>query len=323
MEIDLVCCFVDGADPEHQARRLAAWQLALASGLPGVVNNPVHYEQAGELTYAIRSSLMFMPWLRHIIVVTDGQSAPVDPELLSSGRVRLVSHRDLIPADYLPLFSAPIIESFLHRIDGLSDIWLYQNDDFLLGGPIAMEEFVTRGGQLAVRTYPAVLRLALRQACAAGLAPRGYDNPYTFGIANSVRLLRREAGLKPWQLRTPRHFTQVYRKSTGRLTERTFATALDRFRRLRFRSFEQLSFSTLVTSMEAASYGLAPPPPAPRGDRAFFDFADCSGNAARARMWRKVQRSRARFLCLNNIPPSERDSLVKAMALRGLGGPTE
>ena len=323
MEIDLVCCFVDGADPAHQARRLAAWQMALASGRPGLVNHQGHYEQAGELTYAIRSSLTFMPWLRQIIVVTDGQSAPMDRDLLSCGRVRLVTHREFIPADYLPLFSAPIIESFLHRIEGLSDVWLYQNDDFLLGGPVAMEEFVSGSGQLAARTYPAVLRLALRHACTAGLAPRGYHNPYTVGLANAVRLLSAEVGLRPWQMRTPRHFTQVYRKATSQLTERTFVTALERFRRLRFRSFEQLSFSTMVTSMEAVSHGLAAPPPAPRSDRAFFDFADCSTNAERARMWRRVQHSRARFLCLNNIPPSERESLVKAMALRGLGGPPQ
>lgn len=321
MEIDLVCCFVDGTDPVHRARRSETWYLAQASGMRQLVNHPVHYEQAGELTYSIRSCLKFMPWLRHIIVVTDGQPAPVDPHLLSSGRVRIVSHRDFIPADYLPLFSAPIIESFLHRIEGLSDIWLYQNDDFLLGGPISRNEFVTPSAQLAVCTYSALLRLGLRRACAAGLAPRGFCNPHTFGISNAATLLRREADLKLSQLRTPRHFTQVYRRSTGLLTEATFASALDKFRRLRFRSFEQLSFSTLVTSIEAASHGLAEPPPSPRGDRAFFDFADCNSDAARARMWNKVQRSRARFLCLNNIPPIEKTAFEQVMALRGLGRP--
>ena len=31
MEIDLVCCFVDGADPRHLAARSEAWQQALVS----------------------------------------------------------------------------------------------------------------------------------------------------------------------------------------------------------------------------------------------------------------------------------------------------
>ena len=321
MEIDLVCCFVDGADPRHLAARSEAWQQALASGIPGLVNHGVHYEQVGELTFSIRSALRFMPWLRRIIVVTDGQLPPVDPQLLASGRVRVVCHRDFIPAEYLPLFSAPIIESFLHRIDGLSDIWLYQNDDFLLGGPVLAEEFVSSGGLLVVRAFPAVLRHVLRYACAARLAPRGYCNPYTFGISNAVMLLRREAGLSLGELRTPRHFTQVYRRSTGQLVEDRFAAALDRFRRLRFRSFKQLSFSTLVTSMEAATRGLAVPPPSRRGDHAFVDFGDCNGPAALAGAWRKVQRSRARFLCLNNIPALERHALARVMALRGLGEP--
>lgn len=321
MDIDLVCCFVDGDDPTHLAARSEAWQRARQSGASKLVNATRQFQQVGELTYSIRSALRYMPWLRRVIVVTDGQAAPVDSHLLASDRVRIVAHRDFIPASYLPLFSPPIIESFLHRIDGLSDVWVYHNDDFLLGGEVAADEFVSPDGRLAVHAYPSLIRHLLRSACALGLAPRGYCNPYTFGVSNSTLLLRRVKGIRMHQARTPRHFTQIYRRSTAYLAERVFADDLERFRRLRFRSFEQLSFSTLVTTMESVTHGLARPAPLPAPDLAFHDFLDCSGERDLAGMWQKVRQSRARFLCLNNIPVAERQRFEAVMTERGLGEP--
>lgn len=321
MEFDLVCCFVDGDDPAHQAARSEAWQRAQASCSSELISQTLHFQQVGELTYSIRSALRFMPWLRRIIVVTDGQAAPVDPHLLASGRVMVVAHRDFIPADYLPLFSPPIIESFLHRIDGLSEIWIYHNDDFLLGSPVGPEELLSSDGRLAVHVYPSIIRHALRLASARGLAPRGFCNAYTFGVSNAALLLNRQRGVGMMKVRTPCHFTQVYRRSTAYLIEQTFPAAVERFRRLRFRSVEQLSFSTLVTTIESVTHGLAKRAPSLPRELAFYDFLDCRDERDLMRLWQKVRKDRARFLCLNNIPVEQKQVFQRVMAERGLGGP--
>lgn len=54
----------------------------------------------------------------------------------------------LLPEHATPTFSSNVVEQFLHKIPGLSDIFLYWNDDFFLGRPVAASDFVgvTGGG---------------------------------------------------------------------------------------------------------------------------------------------------------------------------------
>jgi hypothetical protein len=317
--IDLVCCFVDGADPAHRARRQIAWDAATAAGQTGLVNAAGQFEQVGELTFGVRSVLHYMPWVRHVIVVTDDQTPPIDAALMASGRVRIVQHHEFIPPRYRPVFSGAIIESFLHRIAGLSDIWLYNNDDFLIGEPLAVADFVSASGQLVERCYPALFRQVLRRALKFGLAPGGYRNPYTYGIANALELLQRQMDFRASAVRTPRHFTQVYRRSTGYFIDEHLGDALEGVRARHFRNFSQVSFGTLMASLELVRHGTVRPSAARRRTSRFFDVADARTPKARERLWQAVAESRASFLCINNIPLSDRTQFERAMAARGLG----
>lgn len=44
---------------------------------------------------------------------------------------------------YLPTFSSPGIEANIHRIPGLSDKFLYLNDDVMFGSPVWPDDFYT------------------------------------------------------------------------------------------------------------------------------------------------------------------------------------
>jgi hypothetical protein len=318
--IDVVYCFVDGSDPRHRHARSAAWEVERRR-TSDLINAAGYFEQVGELTYSVRSTLMFMPWVRQIVIVTDGQPAPVDQSLVAEGKVRVVDHKEFIPDRFRPVFSPPIIESFLHHIPDLSEIWIYQNDDFFLGAPVCREDFVTPAGQLVVRTYPSLMRHGLRRACEWRVAPRGFCNPYTFGVSNAARLLRDRLGIRLSAVRTPRHFTQVYRRTTAHRLEACLPDELESFRALHFRSFSQLSFSTLVTTLELTTAGRSGSTSARDLRSSFFDFADVRGPAAMQGMWAKLQASRAHLICLNNIPLSEKQNFERVMAARGLGDP--
>lgn len=96
-----------------------------------------------ELKYSLRSLEKHAKWIRNVYIVTNGQV----PHWLnvSHPKIRLVTHEHIFPnKSHLPTFSSPAIESHLHRIDGLSERFLYFNDDLMLGAPIWPEDFYTR-----------------------------------------------------------------------------------------------------------------------------------------------------------------------------------
>ena len=102
------------------------------------------YRSSDELLYSIRSLFRFAPWVRHVYVVTAGQvpSWMVDyhPQLT------VVPHSALYPnQSHLPTFSSSSIEVHLHRLEGLSEHWLYFNDDVLLGSAVQPSDFYTPG----------------------------------------------------------------------------------------------------------------------------------------------------------------------------------
>ena len=105
------------------------------------------YRDNEELRYSLRSLEKYAPWIRHVYLVTDDQV----PYWLntSAHRMTVLSHKDIFSGDerkFLPLFSSPAIEARLHRIPGLSEQFIYFNDDVLLGAPVSPGDFLTSTG---------------------------------------------------------------------------------------------------------------------------------------------------------------------------------
>jgi hypothetical protein len=333
MMIDMVFTYVDGGDPVHAAKREAArrkfqspTQAVYAGTAPA--ERHIWYHGVDEITYAVRSVVKFLPWVRRIFIVTDEQPPPIDRHLLHSGRVVIVDHREIVPETYRPVFASTIIESFLHRIPGLSDIYLYNNDDFMHGAPVApvdVMEIAAEGTKLKLRTVPAGVREFIRRA--SDLAPRMLPraNPYTVGISNACRLLRQQQGLGWMELVMPRHVMQVYRVATARRIEQELADPLHATRQLHFRSHRQISWSTLAYSLERRWFGAAVSPlhRAITGhpDELFIDFSRYERQSAKDRAWTRLQGSAAKFLCLNNIPPADKQLFEQTMQRWGLGLP--
>ncbi|UXN31285.1 stealth conserved region 3 domain-containing protein [Glutamicibacter sp. M10] len=140
--IDAVYTWVNGNDPKWSAKRKEATGDFSPSGLAG---GEIRYLNRDELRYSLRSLHQHAPWLRHIYVVTDGQR----PAWLSEHeKVTVVDHRDIFPDDsVLPVFNSHSIESVLHNIPGLSEHFLYLNDDVFLMRDQVPENFFTSVGQ--------------------------------------------------------------------------------------------------------------------------------------------------------------------------------
>lgn len=70
--------------------------------------------------------------------------------------VTIVTHEQIYNnKSHLPTFSSPSIETHLHRIKGLSDKFLYLNDDVMFGRDVWPDDFFTRGrGQKVYLSWP-------------------------------------------------------------------------------------------------------------------------------------------------------------------------
>jgi hypothetical protein len=132
--IDIVYLWVDGADARWQASRRAA--LARCGENPGLApfgDVQGRYRDNGELRYNLRALQHFFPDHGHVHIVTDGQR----PAWLRDGPgLSVVDHRALMPATALPVFDSGHIESYLHHLPGLSERFIYLNDDVFFGAPV-------------------------------------------------------------------------------------------------------------------------------------------------------------------------------------------
>ena len=70
------------------------------------------------------------PWVNNVYLITNGQKP--DWLNLEHPKLKLVTHREFMPKEYLPTYNSAAIELNLHHIEGLSENYLYFNDDTYL-----------------------------------------------------------------------------------------------------------------------------------------------------------------------------------------------
>ncbi len=139
MDIDFVIPWVDGSDPEWQA----AFKQWLPANTEGLDVSEARYRDWGLLPYWFRGVEKFAPWVRKIHFVTNGQI----PSWLNVNhpKLHLVNHKDIMPAEALPTFNSNAIEMNIHKIEGLSENFVYFNDDVFLVGEVTPEYFFKKG----------------------------------------------------------------------------------------------------------------------------------------------------------------------------------
>ncbi|CAI5786198.1 N-acetylglucosamine-1-phosphotransferase subunits alpha/beta [Podarcis lilfordi] len=112
------------------------------------------FEDNEELRYSLRSIERHAPWVRHIFIATNGQI----PSWLNldNPRISIVTHQEIFQnLSHLPTFSSPAIESHIHRISGLSQKFIYLNDDVMFGKDVWPDDFFSHSkGQKVYLTWP-------------------------------------------------------------------------------------------------------------------------------------------------------------------------
>jgi hypothetical protein len=140
--IDIVYTWVDGNDPDFLKEK-SEWMNII--GKPNSSNVPSRFDDHDELKYSLRSVDKYMPYFRNIyIVVKDGQ---VPPYLnVNHPQLKIVPHSSIIPDHGLPTFNSLVIESCIHKIPGLSEFYLYFNDDMIVLKKLSRDFFYNKYG---------------------------------------------------------------------------------------------------------------------------------------------------------------------------------
>jgi hypothetical protein len=97
----------------------------------------------GTLRYLLRGVEKHMPFVSNVFLVVSHESQV--PQWIDKNVVRVVLHKDFIPETLLPTFNCNPIEMHLHNIEGLSEEYIYFNDDLFPVAVSRREDFYRDG----------------------------------------------------------------------------------------------------------------------------------------------------------------------------------
>ncbi len=137
-KIDFVIMWVDGNDPKWKAERE---KYELNKGKDD--NRDFRFRDWDNLQYIFRGIEKFTPWVNRVHLVTWGHL----PKWinLDCKKLNIVKHSDYLPEEYQPCFNSEALEINLHRIKGLSEQFVYFNDDMFILKEMKETDFFKNG----------------------------------------------------------------------------------------------------------------------------------------------------------------------------------
>lgn len=137
-KIDFVVTWLDSSDPEWQE------QYKKYKGHAGSGDHTfARFRDWDLFRYWFRSVETYAPWVNKVFLITNGTFPkwinPNHPKLV------LVKHSDYIPDKFLPTFNSCTIELHMNKIEGLSEHFVYFNDDCYINAPISPEYYFKNG----------------------------------------------------------------------------------------------------------------------------------------------------------------------------------
>ena len=197
--MDLVYNYVNGNDPEWVERRNKYGQ--------NYDNSACRFRDNGELRYSLRSVEKYAPWIQNIFIVMDSKV----PDWLNESKVHIIRHEDIMPRELLPCYNSNVIEFHIDNIPGLSDLFIYANDDMFFGNYVD-ESFFVQNGKPVIRMQERIV------------TPKNY---YSKAIYNAQMVFQREYNIK-YDL-APSHAMDVYSKRSMKECKKRFAKDLSAF----------------------------------------------------------------------------------------------
>ncbi len=197
MKIDLVYLWCDGSDPIWRAKRQEYLnKIDTAFDTQSFCEGRV--ADNDDLLHSLRSVDMYAPWINHIYIITDNQC----PSWLdiNNKKITIVDHTELFNKNQLPLYNSCAIELGIHKIKGLSEHYLYANDDMMFNRTVSPSFFFSRRGKVKCRFLSLIDNI---------------DDSSTYGstILSANNVISSDFGLKLDRI-SPHHQIDAYVKSS-------------------------------------------------------------------------------------------------------------
>lgn len=223
IEIDFVIPYCNSNDREWNDKKNHYLNINNRANKDNSANR---YRDWDNLRYWFRGAEKFAPWVNKIHFITDHQI----PDWLNTNHPKLncVFHEDYIDKKYLPVFSANPIELGLHRINGLSDYFVYFNDDLFLTDYVNESDFF-------VNNKPCDF---------AGLVINNADTSLGKMQANNLKIINKYFNYK---YVLSKNFTKFFNPLLGKDFIRTVL-------RLRGKEFKGFNIPHLSTSYRKSDY---------------------------------------------------------------------
>jgi len=207
-KIDVVYTWVDDSLPGYKDLLLAH------ASNPRDANPNRTRDNLDLLKYSLRSLDRYASFVRRIYVLT---CRPQVPAWLDTAhpRLRIVHHDEIMPAAILPTFNSFAVVSHLHLLPGLTERFLYLEDDMLIAAPLALSNLCAEDGR------PLVWTRRQRTPTRARLDP-ARSSPWNLALATANAALARELG-------TARHAYIIH--GPRLIDRRSYQAMVDRFPR--------------------------------------------------------------------------------------------
>lgn len=293
--VDLVYTWVDGSDERWLHAKLKAAVNSHSAALPTATDD-ARFVSNDELKYSLRSVESFLPWVNHIYIVTAGHK----PEWLNENHplITVVPHEEIFGnGSNLPTFNSHAIESQLHHIPGLSEHFVYVNDDVLFGRSIRPELFFTASGMARFQ-----------------LSERHYENDAVNGLPvnvaawNNTKILKNRFGVN--STLKFKHVAHAQRRSVLEAIENENPDEFSATAASRFRSADDISIPSSLAHYYGSALGKAVP------GTASYKYIDVGSRTAQMELAKLLWAERPQMMCLNQVSGQSQDLEIQSRMLK-------
>lgn len=242
MKIDIVYTWVNHEDKNWQKMyALNTKNFHEKSNTMKSAVDRARFHNRNELYYSLKSVKMYAPWYNKIHIVTNCEPplwAKNDPD------INFISHDSIFPSSKdLPTFNSHAIEACLHRIPGLTEHFLYFNDDVFLLKPLSKSDFFPKEGRISIFISKNKANLYFPQ------------RPIDYSIINANRYLMKCYG-EPVGNKL-HHAPFPLLKSELEKLETTLGDCLTQTRKNKFRSRNDIPLATTLHAYHCLAIGKA------------------------------------------------------------------
>jgi hypothetical protein len=291
IDIDMVFTYVNGYDPEF-----IKLKNSYITNKNKKYNPDIRSKGLNEIIYSVNSVIKFIPWIRKIFIVTNNQIPPINKELITSGKVIIIDQNTIIDPKYSPTFNSDVIESYLHNIPDLSEIFLYNNDDMM------HLNYIDRKDIYEIKNDKILLKIRNNY----NINDPIYKNEYSQRMNYTKKLfLKMDTNIRLIN----NHHTKILRKSTMKLIEEKFVKMLHNMRVNRFRTvgyihylFFLINFDNILNNNIIINYG--------QNDVIEKHLGNTKGNI---NIFNDALQKRPKFACFNSMKKSFKKIFPKVM----------